>query len=88
MFIDLKTVKIGLVIAAAIFCLIGLVWNLNDFVVNLLAGIVGLSLGILIALSIVDKAVEELEDAQWIKIRDSTYKSTYNDLSLIAFLYP
>ncbi len=39
---NLKTVKIGLAIVAAIFFVIGLVWNFNDFIVNLLAGTVGL----------------------------------------------
>lgn len=84
--LNLKTVKVGFAFVAAIALVIGLIWNLNDFITNFLAGVVGLSLGIIVTLSIVNKAVEEFNDTQWVKIRNSAYKSMINDISLVAFL--
>ena len=64
------------VIASAI----GLWMDAKGFAVNILAGIVGIFVGFVIGLLILDKYMEAKREEQWAKVRGLTYASIANHL--------
>jgi len=87
MFINLKTVMIILSFVIIFGLVLGFYLGMKDhnFLLNLLAEFVGLSLGVLFALLVVDKSVDAIREKQWSRVRNSTYKSIIDDLCIIAF---
>jgi hypothetical protein len=89
MFINLKTVKNILFFVMIFGFGLGFYLGMNDFLLNLSAEFVGLSLGFLVAFLVINKSVDAFNDAlkekQWSKVRNSTYRSIIDDLCIIAF---
>jgi hypothetical protein len=75
--IPLIAASLGLVVIATA---IGLWMDSKGFAVNMLAGIVGIFVGFVIGLFILDKYIEAKRKEQWARVRQITYASIANHL--------
>lgn len=77
----LTAISIALVVLSTV---VGLWLDPKGFAVNILAGVVGVFIGFVVGVIILNRYIEAQREQQWAKVRDLTYMSISNHLYDIA----
>lgn len=75
-------ISISLVLAL-IFIVIGFLFDVKDYSINILAELAGLFIGIIVAILLVDRLTENQRKKRWARVRELTHRTIAHHLSNI-----